>query len=330
MAKTAKAKAPGVPRARRAHRDDAEQRNRLILVGAVVAVILIAAGVIAYGWWATEIKPLGDTVLKVGDIEITLGHLERRLRQELPDDLTGRNPLVYPDSVLADLQREALLIEGSGALNIEVSEEEVTAEIRLRGGLAEDVEADVYAAEFARQIDESGLHVGEYRQMLRASLFEQKVREYYTFIAPANEAMVRGRWIVTDERGDIDAALLRLAAGEEFSEVATELSRDSVGATREGDLDWSPRGTFGFIPEDVEDYLFTAEAGVPSDVIDDEGIYYIVETVERDDNRAVDEVTRPRIAIRDMNEWLAELPNTIAVERNFDQEDAIKALEDVI
>ena len=330
MAKTAKAKAPVVSRPRRVHRDDPEHWNRILIVGGVVAVILIAIGVIAYGWYATEVKPLGKTVLRVGDIEYSLGALERRLEHDLPDDLSGSDPLAYPEQVMQDLQREALLIQGSGELNITVTDEEVNAEIRTRGGLAEDVEPTLYAAEFRRQVEDSGLKESEYRQQLKAELYDNKVRQYFTYLAPPTEQQVRARWIVTDKEDDINAAALRLVAGEDFETVATDVSLDSVGSTKQADLDWSVRGVFGFIPQEVEDFIFTGDVGTTSGIIEDSGVFYIAQTLERDDNRALEDQQRNQIGIRDMNEWLSGLPDKIEIERNFSTDDAIKALNDVL
>lgn len=331
MAK-AKAKLPADARARRLGRDDSEQFNRLLIIGGVVAVVLIAAGVIIYGWYATEIKPLGDTVLQVGNTKFTLGHLERRLKQELPDDPTsaGRDLLAYPERVINDFQREGLLLEGAGTLNITVTDEDVAAEVRSRGGLAEDVDPKLYASEFSRQVKDSGLHEGEYLQQLKASIYEQRVRDYYAYIAAPSEPQVRARWIVTSEKTEADAALLRLAGGEAFEDVATALSLDSVGGTREADLPWTPRGTSGQVPPDVEDFLFTGEAGKVSDIIEDSNLFYIVQIIEREEDRALDDQQRTSVAIRDMNKWLEDLPQTIIVTRNFDSNDAIDALDDVL
>src|SRR3990170_5042717 len=73
------------PRPRAAQRVDPERFNRLLILGGVIAVILLAFGVIGYGWDATQIKPLSKTVLRVGDTKVSFGHLERRMELELTD-----------------------------------------------------------------------------------------------------------------------------------------------------------------------------------------------------------------------------------------------------
>ena len=332
MAKTAKLKATAAPRRRRAARDDSEYWNRILIVGGVVAVILLAAGIIGYGYWDTQKRPLGNTVLTVGEISYSLGALERRLDQELPADRQslGSQLLVYPEQVIADMQREALLIQGAGELNITVTDEELAAEVRSQGGLAETVDAKAYAQEYRRQVDESGLKESEYRQKLRADLIEQRVRNYFSFLLPATEPQVLGRWIRTDVRATAEEAKTRLAAGEDFTAVADELSLDAPGSTRQGDLQWSPRGTVSQLPKSVDEYFFSAAPNTPSDILEDNGLFYIAEVVERDEARALTDDQKQQVAFRNEVEWLDGLPATFPVTRNFDQDDALKALSDVV
>ncbi|MEX2158915.1 MAG: SurA N-terminal domain-containing protein [Dehalococcoidia bacterium] len=332
MAKTAKLKATAAPRRRRAARDDAEYWNRILIVGGVIAVILLAAGIIGYGYWDTQKRPLGNTVLTVGDISFSLGALERRLDQELPEDRRsiGADLLTYPERVIADMQREALLIQGGSELNINVTDEDIAAEVRTQGGLAETVDAQTYAREYRRQVEESGLKESEYRQKLRADLIEQRARDYFTFLAPNAEPQVLGRWIRADTRETAEDAKSRLAAGEEFTVVADELSLDAPGSTRQGDLEWSPRGTVGQLPQSVEEYLFSAEPNTPSDILEESGLFYIAEVIERDEARELTADQKLQVAFRNESEWLDRLPVTIPVTRNFDQDDALKALNDVL
>src|SRR3990172_8549929 len=139
--KDGEAKSQAAARGRGAHRVDAERWNRLLILGGVVAVILVALGIIGFGWYQTHIRPLGKTVLRVADTKISLAHLERRMRlerQEQPFAFQGESLLQLPDLVLSQLEVEATLLEGAEQLDITVTEEEVDAKIREEGNLAED------------------------------------------------------------------------------------------------------------------------------------------------------------------------------------------------
>src|SRR3990170_5177816 len=102
------------PRPRAAQRVDPERLNRLLILGGVIAVILLAFGVIGYGWYATQIKPLSKTVLRVGDTKFSLGHLERRMQltpSNSPGAYVGDQLIQLPDVTLNTLEFEALLLE---------------------------------------------------------------------------------------------------------------------------------------------------------------------------------------------------------------------------
>jgi parvulin-like peptidyl-prolyl isomerase len=318
-------------RTRTARRTDAEGWNRRLIIGGVVAVIVLAVGVIGFGWYQTQIKPLDKTVLRVGDTKFSLAHLERRMKLEREDNPLfaqgGQQLLQLPDIALQQLEREARLLEGADELNVTVSEEEVIEEIRQRGNLADAVVEDLFAQEFRRQVEESGLRENEYRQMLRAQLLDEKVRNYFVYLAPEKEPQVRANWMVADDEDRAEEALQRLEAGEDFALVAQELSL-GTGSPGQGVLDWAPRGIAFFLPDDLKDFLFEAEPGERSEIVPSGNLFYIVELLEREDDRPLDGQQREQVGNRDMGEWLVGLD--VEIERDLTEEDALRALEDVL
>jgi parvulin-like peptidyl-prolyl isomerase len=334
MAKAKAKQAQVARRSRPAHHSDAERWNRLLIVGGVLAVIVLAVAVIAFGWYRTQIAPLGDTVLRVGETKFTLGHLERRMRLERGDNPLFGQPsqalLALPDTVMEQLEREGKLLEGADELKITVTDEEVTAEIRDRGGLAQDVESDLFAQEFRRQVKESSLHESEYRQMIRAELLEGKVRDYYRFIVPAEEPQVRGRYIILEEQERADEVLQRLRAAEDFGAVALEAAvGGTLGEQQQGELDWSPRGGSAFAPDEIEDFLFEAEPGQISDVMAVSDLFYIVQLQERADSRALTDEQKQRVAARELTAWLDGLTARLEIKKDFSDEDKNRALNDI-
>lgn len=327
MPKT-KTKSRRAPRGRAAHQAEREQWGRRLVIGGAVAVIVVVVGIIAYGWYQTQIKPLGKIVVRVEDTEFSLAHLERRVDREKAA-YSADNYLLLVDNVLIRLEREGLLLAGAGELDISVSDEEVTAEVRARGNLAEDVEQNIFATEFRRQVEESGLREDEYRQMLRAELLEEKVSNFFLYVAPTEEPQARGRWIVVEDVDAADQIVERLDAGEDFADLAKEFSIDSANADQGGEFAWTPRNVWP-IPEEVHNFLFDeAEVGGHSDVISAYSLYYIVELLERADVRSLDEEQRQDVADRDMEAWLSALAERIDDEVSFDEDDLNKLADDV-
>ncbi len=329
---------PEVARRRHTAKADAERWSRIFLIGGVVAAILIAAGVIAFGWYQTQIKPLGKTVLQVGNSKYSLGYLERRMRLLRKQDPTygaqaaSNTLLVLPDVTLSLVEREAKLLEAAGDLNITVTDEEVAAEISSRGNLAADVQPSVYASEFRKQVEDSGLKESEYVHMIRAYLLGQKAQNYFRFFAPQSEPQVRGQYILFDDATKASQGLQHLQAGGAFDQVAGDLGISSSSGSGQAltQQDWTPRTDTTANPNKIQAYFFGAQPGQISDVITIGSYYIVAQLLERDDNRALDDAGKQRVALREMNKWLDGLDAKLTIKKDLSTGDSTRALNDVL
>jgi len=336
------------PRSRRAERRAAERRrtqaeakqkqdhpdreasNRRIIIGAVIAVIIVAVGFIAFGWYQTKIKPLSKTVLRVEDTEYSLAHLERRMELELDTGFnfsrSNSSILNLPAFVMSQLEGEAALLAGIGDVDIEVTDEDVAAEIRRRGGLADDVDPTVFADEVRDQVSRSGLKQNEYDLMIRGFLAEQKMHDYFLFLGPLDEPQVRGNMLIVDDEDEADAALARLEAGEDFTEVAMEVTIAPTAV----EVDWFTQDGDQTVFLEVQDAFFSLEAGEQSEIITLNDFFYIIEVVEKDDARPLDDAQRDNVANRELAAWIDGLRESLDIEENLSDEDSIRAVEDVL
>jgi len=183
----------------------------------------------------------------------------------------------------------------------------------------------VFADEVRQQVSSSGLKQNEYDLMIRAFLAEEKTRDFFIFLGPTEETQVRGRWIIVNDEGIATEAVTRLDAGEDFLTVAQEVTLNVANI----ELDWFPQGGEATVFGDVEDFFFTGEPGERSDLISIGNFFYIVELLERDDARELDEQQRATVANRDLREWLDGLRTSLDIERNLTRDDGIKALNDI-
>ena len=329
----AKAKSQPVRRTRTAHHTDTDRWSRVFIVGGVAAVIVLAIAIIAFGWYWTQVRPLSKTVLRVGKTEFSLGHLEGRMSLMLQENSFFRQSENYlralPDVTLAQLEREAKLLEAAHQLNkITVTDEELDKKVLELGGGGENA---VLAEELNRLVKESGLSKSQYLQKVRAELLEEKVRTHFTSLAPKSESQVRARWIILDDEKKAEDALERLKGGEDFAAVAGEVSLETTTAQQGGLVEWRPRGGTPAMPEAVEKFLFEdAKPGQRSEIISDATGSYIVLLENRDDNRELSEQQKPQVVERQMNEWFEGLDKTLTIGRNLSEEDALHALEDVL
>jgi len=179
-------------------------------------------------------------------------------------------------------------------------------------------------------VHESGLKESEYRQKLKAELLQEKVNNYFIFLAPKVEPQVRGRWIISDDQQKTEDALERLKAGEDWGTVSADVSLAGGGGPGGGELDWTPRGGSVFLPRDAQDFLFEAEKGELSGIIETGSLFYIVQLLDRDDERPITDEQKPIVGGREVFEWLDSLNTKLDIKRDFTDDDTARALDEII
>jgi len=117
---------------------------------------------------------------------------------------------------------------------------------------------------------------------------EQQLREYYEvelsrnpdlFSTPEQRRTRHMLFSVDDDAGEAaalekaNAALARVRAGEDFAELAKELSEDSGSAGDGGDLDWVERG---MMVAPFEEALFAMESGAISEPVRSPFGYHVI------------------------------------------------------
>ncbi|MEX0786735.1 MAG: SurA N-terminal domain-containing protein [Dehalococcoidia bacterium] len=320
--------------ARAARHAEPEDWNRRLIIGSIVAAIIVAFGFIGFGWYQTQIKPLGKTVLRVNETTISLGHLERRMELERERNFifsgTNQNLLQLPELVIDQLEAGIVLLDGLSELGLSVTDEDVAAEVRSRGGLADEVEASIYADELRQQVEDSGLKAGEYELLLRTEIAQDKAQAYFVYVGPQSEEQARGQVMALRDRVQADEVLQRLESGEDFLAVGEELALNPENL----EIDWTPRGGTSTIIEDVEEFLFSAEEGELSEVFELGETFYVAQLLERDPDRELGEDQRTAVGSRELDTWVRDLRESYneqgLVERNFDEDDAIRALDDIL
>ena len=106
-------------------------------------------------------------------------------------------------------------------------------------------------------------------------------------------------------------AKARLDAGEDFGDVAAELSHLEEAEEDRGDMGWASQGSLG---PTLEEFIFNpdVEPGTVSDIIRDEdtataGGYWLVEVAGRDENREISDEDRAALKYKALNKWVETL-----------------------
>ena len=127
---------------------------------------------------------------------------------------------------------------------------------------------------------------------------------------PSSEEQVSARHILVETEEEAYEVLDRLAAGEDFADLADEVSLDTTA--QGGDLGWFARGQM--VPE-FEEVAFGLEIGEISAPVETSFGFHIIRVLDRDPNRPLDEATLEQRKSAALSEWLAEQRQSEAVER---------------
>ncbi len=271
MAKKRKIEQPkGKPTKRQLSRWQQQERRRRIIISigiSVIAVVtlLVIAG-LYNGWYVAEYKPLKQTVITVNSTEYNMDYYIEALKYHTQ----GQSPqyirfLLEP--VLESIERNELIRQKALDLGISISDKEVDEELKRRDLPRNQAVSDI----------------------VRAQLLLDKLREEY--FEPQLPLSTEQRQIMAmflESQSQAAEVIARLEAGEDFSQVAGELSLDSLTKENNGDLGWRPEGVLAELLNTsvLEDFIFSSEMGILSQPLYDEEKprslgYWLIQVIER-------------------------------------------------
>ena len=247
------------------HWQQQKKRQRIILgLGSfVVAVVLVVIGV---GWYFGYYQPLHQVVVKVNSTEFNMDYYIKMLK------LYGQGwPVQYmdvlADEVVAIIGRNELIRKGALVLGITVSDKEVDEKLKS------------YDPPLSK----------DYRAIARTELLVNKLLDrHFEHTVPVSAEQRHVMAMFLESESQADEVRSRIEAGEDFAELAGELSLDSFSKENEGDLGWHPEDVLAeLLATSVPgEHAFGAEVGVLSQPVYDETDtksvgYWLVKILER-------------------------------------------------
>lgn len=330
-----KAPAPRRERRHRTPRQQAESRNRFLLVGAVIAVMVVALGVIGFGYWDTNIRPKGETVLQVGDRSFSLSYMERRIQYsvaqtgyELPDNLTNAQlqQLVgsLVDQLITSVEDEELTRQGAHEMGIGATEEEIDNEIAQSQGLGADADPEEFRTAYREAVRSSGLSTEDFRDIMEASVLETKIRDKFLEEAPDSAEQVQFQLILVATEEEAQSVIDRLDAGEDFGDLAKELSLDTATKDQGGVRDWTPLRT---LLDEVQEAILPLDIGERSEPILIPQGYLILEPLEEPTERETTDDQKAALANRTFFDWQDEIRSRVGVVNSLNADQTLTLLQ---
>ncbi|TET49104.1 MAG: hypothetical protein E3J57_01245 [Dehalococcoidia bacterium] len=243
-----------------------KKRQRLILMTGIF-VIVSAFAIVIVGWYLGQYKPLRETVIKVNDTEFTMDYYVEMLKLE---GFYHQTPDVsyVADSVLQNIPRNELIRQGALELGISVTDEEMKNLLK---------ENDLPDKEV-------------YRDLVRHQLLTERLLDvHFDPQVPlfAEQRRVMAMMLESSPQAlDVRSKLVR---GDDFSELAEEMSLEPFSRNKGGDFGWVPKTILlDMLPASIVDVIFEHAVGDLSRPIYDEEAdkfvgYWLVKVLERDE-----------------------------------------------
>ena len=245
-----------------------QKRRQRIVFGSGILVIVAVLGTIGAGWYITQYQPLHQTVIVVNDTEFDMNYYIKMLKH-----YGEGQPIQYmqfiADTVAGDIEQNELVRQGAMELGISVSSDEVDEKLKS------------YDPPLSK----------DYRDIVGAQMLFDKLRdEYFDKQVPVLAEQRHIMAMLLESESQAAEVRARLEGGEDFAELAGELSLESFSKTEQGDLGWQLKGFLTrLLNTSVPDeHAFSSEVGVLSQPIYDETKaknvgYWLIKVIEGDE-----------------------------------------------
>lgn len=285
------------------------------MTGAVIALVVIALGVVAYGFiseYVEDQRRPGSTAVRVGDKEFDLRYYTERLRTYVQQNGGAQSQAAQPQialgAVTEQLVEETILLRFAEEMAISASESEVNQQIATT--LATTPDAADFDTRLQAELDRTGISEDQFREQMEAAVLRRKIIDHFVGELPETAESVHFRQILVSSREEAEGIQSEIEGGADGAAIAMERSLDTSTSEEGGDAGWVPKGV---LTTAIEDTLFSMEAGEVR-VQEVGGAFYVFELLEKDDSREIETDQQQPLAQRELSEWIQEKRASLTVE----------------
>jgi len=293
-------------------RDRKGRRTAIIVASVVVVLILIIVGVSLY----VNAAPFRRIIITVDDTSINMDYFLMRTR------LSGADPM----EMLQRLTNEQLIQIEASRYVAEVTPEDVTQELRrIAGGESGTISEDEFKEWYRQILNENDLSDSEYKEIVATSLLAARLQAYLGERMSTVAEQVHLHAILLGTNEDAEEIRARWEVGEDFADLAREVSLDGVSGEEGGDLGWLPRGILpagfdGVVFDDLTIGDVSEPQAYISDYESEEIFYYLLMVSEKADARELDEGPLQILKAQALDNWLLAEIKFHEIEWDFNSE----------
>jgi peptidyl-prolyl cis-trans isomerase D len=148
---------------------------------------------------------------------------------------------------------------------------------------------------------EYGISRDEIRSLVESQLLYQKLQDSMGAEVPTSAEQVHARHILVDTQDKAKEVSDKLKSGTSFEDLAKSESTDTGTKDKGGDLGWFPKGT---MVQEFDDAAFKLDVNQISDPVQTSYGFHIIQVLEKDPNRALDQDQLARAKSGAVSKWL--------------------------
>jgi len=253
------------------------RRQRLFLIIGI-SVIAVVAGVLGGGWYRSEYLPRQEIVIRVNDTEFSMGYYVTQLKVQggVYEQIYGTGQADIYTQLLAD----------------EVERFIEQSELMRQAALDWGITVTDHEVDEALKENDPPLSKDYWEMMKHDVLVQNLLDEHFDLEVPVSGEQRHIMAMFLESESQAVSTRARLAEGEDFATLASEVSLYDASQNGDGDFGWHPQDilTDWFGLSIVDDYAFSAEAGALSQPLFDEERtkdvgYWLAEVLERDSDK---------------------------------------------
>lgn len=162
-----------------------------------------------------------------------------------------------------------------------------------------------------------GLSEAEYKQMVEVQVLYRKLEEAMGAEVTTTADQLRARHILVETEEKAKELVEKLRGGASFEELAKTESTDTGSKEKGGDLGWFTEGMM--VPE-FDKAVFQLEPNKISDPVNTTYGWHIIELLEKEQNRPLDEQMLNRKKSAALPDWLDKTRNGPEITRSLSEE----------
>ncbi len=206
-----------VTRRQLSHWEQQKKRRRIIL-GLGIFIVATVLGIMGAGWYIAYYQPLHQAVIRVNNTEFDMDYYIKMLK------FYGKGqPVDYiyalANEIVVVIERNELIRKGALKLGIVVSDQEAKEELKSHDPPFNDAHRDIVRT-----------------QLVVGKLLDRHFEQTVPVLAEQRHIMA----MFLESESQAAEVRARLEAGEDFAELAGELSLDGLSKDETGDLGWHP------------------------------------------------------------------------------------------